>query len=91
MTVLEQAIKDSEEREKPATAAPWNLICDYAQFKENKEFISHARTWEPRFREMVKLLMGRIRGHGESTLYESESKWAAEVLEEVEQIAKGEK
>lgn len=44
----------------------------------------------PRLVAMVELAIGRLRGHAESSLYDTEAKWATGVLAELDCIAGGE-
>lgn len=94
MTALEQAIKDSEEREKAATGLTWfedsvKVILHKTTFTDNDAvFIANARTWEPRFREMVKLLLDWILLDSAHLLAVQTGAKLMKLFEELECIAK---
>lgn len=76
MTALEKAIAESKKREENATGGPWRTsyhpctngpahrsirINDIrSNHYDNLDFIAASRTWEPRWREMVEILLERV-------------------------------
>ena len=54
---------------------------------DNIEYGMYARIAAPKLARMLKVAIGRIRGLGQSTLYDAESKWARNILAELDRIA----